>query len=344
MSSKKIKVKVVSRLREVEWQRYFPGQEPEWDNCQFLFSADERNYDWLIVYDDLPPKGNERFSMNEEILACARNNTLLVTTEPSNIKTYGKIFTSQFGHVLTSQEEWALPHQSRIFSQPALHWYYGVGPRRIRTWQEMRNARPDKSRQFSTVCANKQHMTKIHKRRNQFIHKLKTQLPEFDIFGRGVRPIDDKAEAIDHYSYHLAVENHIGKHHWTEKLSDSFLGLALPFYAGCPNAADYFPEQSFVAIDIFKEEDAIEIIKRVIHDNEYSSRLPAILEARRKLLEEYNFFAVVSGIIEERHQPGNTTNTLIRSRRAILSNSPLAALSHVIFKSCIRTRHWLGKN
>ena len=49
---------------------------------------------------------------------------------------------------------------------------------------------------------------------------------------------------------HIAVENHIAPHHWTEKLSDSFLGYCLPFYIGCPNAADYFPEQSFIGLDI----------------------------------------------------------------------------------------------
>ncbi|MEZ6050382.1 MAG: hypothetical protein R3C02_03185 [Planctomycetaceae bacterium] len=45
---------------------------------------------------------------------------------------------------------------------------------------------------------------------------------------------------VSDYRYHVAVENHIAEHHWTEKLADAFLGATLPFYFGCPNASDYF--------------------------------------------------------------------------------------------------------
>ena len=342
MSSQKIRVKFIARIGEPEWLRYFPDQEPEWGDCRFLFAAAERDYDWLVVYNDIPPFADERFPVNEELLACPAANSLLITTEPSNIKTYGNRYTEQFGHVLTSQEAWALPHRDRIYSQPALHWFYGAGSNGFRSWREMHDYIPDKTRQLSTVCATKKHMTKFHIRRNRFIDRLKTELPELDIFGRGIRPMDDKAEAIDPYRYHLAVENYIGRHHWTEKLADAYLGLAFPLYAGCPNAADYFPEESFIPVNIFKQEESIENIRKFIHDDEYPSRLPALIEARRRVLEEYNIFAVISGIIKEHHQWGNAANTVLRSRRAVLTRSPLAAAGNLAFKSYVMARHRLG--
>ena len=342
MSENKIKVKLISTTREIEWLRYFRGQEPEWGLCSFLFRPDERNYDWLVVYNDIPPSGDERFPVNEELLACPAANSLLITTEPSNIKTYGNRYTKQFGHVLTSQEAWALPHRDRIYSQPALKWFYGAGRNGFRKWREMHDYIPDKTRQLSTVCGTKKNMTKIHIRRNRFIDGLKAELPELDIFGRGIRPMDDKAEAVDDYRYHLAVENYIGRHHWTEKLADAYLGLSFPLYSGCPNAADYFPEESFMPIDIFREEESIEIIRKFIRDDEYPSRLPALIEARRRVLEEYNLFAVISGIIKERHQTGKAAKTVIRSRRAILIRSPLAAAGNLAFKSYVMARHRLG--
>lgn len=341
-TDRSIRVKFLARIKAPEWLRYFPDQEPEWGRCRFLFAGDERNYDWLVVYNDIPPAGNERFSVNREVLACPAENTLLITTEPSNIKSYGNTFTRQFGHVLTSQEQWALPHKDRIYSQPALHWFYGAGKTGLRTWREMHDNIPKKTRQLSTVCATKKHMTRVHTRRNRFIERLRSDLQEMDVYGRGIRPMDDKAEAIDAYCYHLAVENYMGRNHWTEKLADPYLGLALPFYAGCPNAADYFPPESFIPVDIYREDDSIETIKKVIRDNEYTARLPALLEARRRVLEEYNIFAVISGIIEERHQWGNAANTVLRSRRAVSSRSPLAALGNLTFKSYVMTRHWLG--
>ena len=206
----------------------------------------------------------------------------------------------------------------------------------------MHDALPEKTRMLSTVCATKKHMTKVHTRRNLFIDRLKSELPDLAVFGRGVRPMDDKAEALDDFRYHLAVENYMGRNHWTEKLADSYLGLALPIYAGCPNAVEYFPHESFIPIDICQEEAAIETIKKTIRDNEYQARLPALIEARRRVLEEYNIFAVISGIIKERHQWGRAANSVLRSRRAVLSRSPLAALGNLTFKSYVMTRHWLG--
>jgi hypothetical protein len=342
MSAAKLRVKVLSRVGEQEWLRYFPGPEPVWGGCRFLFSPEARSYDWLVVYNDLPPRAGERFSRSEEILACPRDNSLLVTHEPASVKIYGTAFTRQFGHVLTSQTEQELPHPHRIYSQPALRWYYGTGGDRLRSWREMRAGAPVKSRLIATVSAAKQHQTRVHERRVQFIRALKNALPELDIYGRGVRPMADKAEAIDAYHYHLAIENHFAPHHWTEKLADSFLGLALPFYAGCPNAAQYFPEDSFVPVDIYREEDALLAIKKMLRDNEYARRLPALREARRRVLEEYNFFAVISAIIAERHQPGDPVHAIVRSRRAVLARSPSAALRHLAAKLRIRTRDWFG--
>ena len=43
------------------------------------------------------------------------------------------------------------------------------------------------------------------------------ELPELDIFGHGVNPMNDKAEALDPYRFHIAVENHVYDHHLTEK-------------------------------------------------------------------------------------------------------------------------------
>ena len=113
----------------------------------------------------------------------------------------------------------------------------------------------------------------MHSHRVRFTQWMQTQLPQLDVFGHGVRYIEDKSDAIDPYRYHIAIENHICQHHWTEKLSDSFLGLSLPFYFGCPNIADYFPEESYIPIEIGKFSESLETIQRAIRDKEYEKRL-----------------------------------------------------------------------
>lgn len=85
--------------------------------------------------------------------------------------------------------------------------------------------------------------------------------------------MNDKAEALDPCRYHIAVENHVYNHHLTKKLPDAFLGCTLPFYHGALNAADYFPKESFIPIDINDYARARVIIQSHLANNEYADRL-----------------------------------------------------------------------
>lgn len=317
-----------------------PCGEPVWGNCEFIFDHEEQEYDWFVIYNDFP------HTYMEEKLSCPQNQTLLVTTEPHSIKSYGNDFTKQFGSVLTSQPEWALPHVDRIYSQPALRWFYGWGKQQVRTYDQIASSSHcGKNRTISTVCSSKRQRHTLHNKRYQFTQGLKKQLPELDIYGHGVRLMDDKAESLDDYRYHVAIENYHGKHHWTEKLADAFLGLTLPFYFGCPNAADYFPEESFIPIDIFDPDGAYEIIQRAIRDNEYEKRLPHILEARRLVLEQYNIFAVLSRAIEARYgnAPEQSVRSVIYSRRLLRKKNPVIAVRDFIGKSRVRLLSIISK-
>jgi hypothetical protein len=152
-----------------------------------------------------------------------------------------------------------------------------------------------------------------------------------------VRDMNDKAESLDEYRYHVAVENFVGPDHWTEKLADSYLGCTLPFYFGCPNANEYFPEGSFIPIDIFDPDGCAQLIRRTIENNEYQKRLPLILEARRRVLYEYNLFAVLSRLIETRFSTSAPKDGFtILSRHALRVASPGSAI--VDFLDKIRSR------
>lgn len=324
-AAKTIIVKFLARNSGQEppdvWVRQFPGGNPAWGNCRFVFDPEVRDYDWLVAYEDLPKAGKS--NKGRELLACPPEHTLLITTEPSSIKQYGRRFVAQFGCVLTSQDERALPHPGAVRSQPALMWYYGFGTHGMISFDDLRDHPPlAKTRLISTVTSAKAQRHTLHHRRHLFTGELKALLPELDLFGRGVRDIQDKAEAMRDYRYHVAVENFVGPHHWTEKLADSFLGCTLPFYFGCPNATDYFPEGSFIPIDIFDPPGAARIIRTTIENGEYEKRLPLILEARRRVLYEYNLFAVLSRLIEQRHSTAAVTPGLtLLSRHALRTAS-----------------------
>lgn len=339
---KPVRVKFLSRLDPREWLRYFPNEDGRWGECLFLFERDCRAYDWLVVYDDVPPKAGQARGLAQEELSCPRGNTLLVTTEPASIKTYGRGYAAQFGHVLTSQPSWALPHPRRHFQQAANHWFYGSGREH---WMHrdalVRGPSPaDKTQVISVVYSPKRQRHTLHARRFDFIETLRGLLPEMAVFGRGATPMDDKADALAPFRYHLAVENHIGAHHITEKLTDAFLGRCLPFYAGAPNAADYFPADSFIPIDIDDPENAAAIIRRAIHENAWEKRLSAIEEARRRVLEEQHLFAAIGRIVAGDDAPPGRPNVdeAILGRHAWRKRHPVGAMLHILEKLYVRGR------
>lgn len=339
-----IRVKVLSPLPARYFRHQLPDDAPVWDNCVFSLDADERDYDWLLVYEDIPPLNGKPRNQAAELLACPPTQTLLVTSEPASIKHYGKPFTHQFGCAITSQPDWALPHTDRVHSQSGLVWMYGVGKTGTRTFGDMVAHPPcDKQRDISMMYSPKRQHHTLHHRRNHFMHRLMEELPSLDVYGRGAQPLEDndKAAALDPYRYHIAIENYRGPHHWTEKLADAFLGMTLPFYYGCTNLTDYFPAESFIPIDIRDPAGARAIIEATIAGNEYERRLPAIEEARRRVLHDYNLFALVAREIKRRRMQAAAAhyNKRILSRHALRRASLLTGLQDIYGKTRARLYH-----
>lgn len=282
--------------------------------CEFVFSSFERDYDWLVIIDDVP----RALKKNYEELACPKENTILVTTEPSTITRYGKSFASQFQYLITNQDENILPHKNALRSQTGNVWMYG------KTYDEIISMNiPNKSKNISTVCSNKQQGHTLHKKRYDFTLKLQEEIPEIVRCGWGYKPIDTKIEALDDFKFHVCIENHIGKDVWTEKIADAFLAYCVPIYYGCPNIYDYFPKDSIILIDLDNFQASIDKIKTIINTpGEYERRLDAVKEARNLLIEKYNLLEMINNIVKN----NNTTisfnkNNKIYNRRTMRGRS-----------------------
>jgi len=308
MNQASIRVKLVRRRGSLaglfgkQCPGYAGGEESVWENCRFLYDRNETRYDWFVVMDDLPQVSKNSLFRPDRIwdVDCPREHTLLFTSEPSSIARYGDSFTRQFSHVLTSQEPLALPHRDRIYSATCNCWFDS------RTYDEHRRLDPPaKPELISMVCSSKQQGHTVHAKRYAFAQRLKKDLPEMALFGRGVRPVLRKEEAVDPFAFHVAIENHKGLHHWTEKIADAFLGYAVPIYYGAPNITDYFPPESVIQIDIEKYDEALEIIRREATPEAYRRRLPAVIEARRRILDVYNLPAMLCRIINQHEDQGS---------------------------------------
>ena len=287
----------------------------------FVSDLECRDYDWLVVYDELHKE--------REILDCPRERTILLTGEPTSIKSYSRAYTRQFGHLLTNRPFEAEKHPHYHLGRGYYYWFVG------RDYPTA--ARPvavAKDRVISACISSKRMKHTRHHDRFVLMETLSKAVPGLDWFGRGVRPFGRKHEVLDPYMYHVVIENHIAPHHWSEKIADAFLCECLPFYAGDPALAEVFPQESFIPIPIDNPVEASRIINSAIRSGEYEKRREAVLAAKRLILEKYNFWAQVISVIESAGEcpPVSEAPGVIFGRRALRRHNPLAALEDVWLK------------
>ena len=336
---KPIRIKFLSKTKAEDIQALWSPLIPSigFKNVEFTFDVSDQNYDFLAVYEGLPKWLDRKTLDRFEPLSCARSNTLLITTEPASIRIDGPHFMRQFGYILSNKSTKLIRHSNHIQQTPALRWFYGRpmdGQGDWLTVDQLSKSPPKKTADLSTVCSTKQMSHTIHAARLDFVMKLRERLKSLEVYGRGIRPISDKAEAMRDYRYHIAIENHIEPGHWTEKLADCFLAGCLPFYFGDPEYQKAFPHDSVIPIDIFNLEGSENIIRKAILEDEYTKRRKSLLEARHRVLTQYNILNWVSKFVTHTNLnlPSNERDR-IYSRHAFRKKRPIKALSDLGFRT-----------
>ena len=234
----------------------------------------------------------------------APENTILLTTEPRSVLVYPQRYISQFGMVVSCQEQ--MKHPNVLLGPAILPWFVGYKPdghggyiyfQDYDTLSQPSNP-ADKCKLLSVITSNKA-FTRGHLDRIKFVEKLKNHFGDrIDIFGRGFHPFDDKWDVLRPYKYHIAIENSSQRYYWTEKISDCYLTETFPFYYGCTNLGDYFRQDAFEPIDIRQPEKAIETIERVIGENRYNQATDVLKEMKQEVLGRYNMFEYVARLCD----------------------------------------------
>ena len=265
-----------------------PAGSGRWEDIQYVTKPDHRPVSAWVVYDNLQQPLTQ---------VCPPRNTLLITGEPECLRRYRTRFTSQFGQVWTSHP--SIRHHVLTQHHEAQHWHYAMRPGMIHGkqlgFEELRDLpRPPKTKRLSVICSSKAN-SDDHRRRLEFVRRLQTEFgEEVDVFGRGIRSMEDKSEAIYEYKYHIVLENDHSQYFMTEKLADAFLGWSYPIYFGGPEANRRFPEGSFAPINIYRPEQALSTIRTIIEEQTYERRLEQIAMARNAVLFKNNMFALLA--------------------------------------------------
>lgn len=258
----------------------------------FVFDLESENPHWLILNDP-----------NREALQTTvpRQRRMLIVGEPSPLCHWPVDYINQFGLLLSPYAISGFEGQW-IQSHPALPWIVGWN-READTVLPLDELEalpvPEKLDAVSVVVSRKV-VHAGHRDRLQFLDKLKSRLGDrLQIFGRGIREVDDKLDAILPYKYHLALENTIEDNYWTEKLSDAFLGHALPLYSGCPNINQWFSDDMLVRLDLTDHNRTVDQIESILKRNAYADFASGIGTARQRVIQDESLFQVVARTLQQ---------------------------------------------
>lgn len=268
-----------------------------WGDCKFFYNQDVEECDFWVVYDGV---------RNTENTICPPQNVILITAEPPSVYRYPQVFLNQFAVVVTSQRN--INHAGVIYTQTGHPWYAGrkfIDMDKMQSivtkdYSNLKNIRDfKKSKLISVICSDKR-FTEGHRKRHKFVQRLRSHFDKnIDVFGRGIRDIEDTWDAISDYRYHVVIENSSFHDYWTEKLADTFLAGAYPIYYGCPNLGDYFRQDMYTPINIDNEEESLKIIDWCIRENLYEKSIAGINEARDLILNVYNMFPMIANLVKK---------------------------------------------
>lgn len=291
---------------------YVEGKHPIVDGCEIILNPqEEMKADFWIVFANARPRDE---------MHCAPENTLFIAAEPEEKKVYPKAFYAQFHRIIDTHRKSG--HPRLLMHSPCLSWHVGLD-HESHSFQIGYNelvkmdCPAGVENKVSVVCSDAA-FTSGQRERLEFLTGLKERLGDRLVhFGRGFRPVADKLEAIRGYRFHLVMENCRVPHYWTEKISDAYLGWSFPLYVGSPNLSEYFPEKSFIQLDIDDPEKAAEKISALLASPREDEEIAAIKKSRSLVLGKYNPWSAWARWASEFHDPyARTGRTVIRSHKA----------------------------
>lgn len=264
--------------------RQTPGRTCCWDGIEFT-DKNVLNCDLIVVLN----------APNRHLIINTANGGKWLFSQESPIDYY-RWHTKSFKYFDKVFSFWDEKISKNIIHvQTALPWHIG------KTFDELLilpHSIEEKKNRVSWVTSNASEKPG-HKLRMSFKDFLNNKAFEFDLYGRGFTPIDDKFDAIYPYKYSIAIENYSCDDYWTEKIADCFLSWTIPIYYGAKNITKYFPEKSMILIDPNNPEKSLDVISEAISSDLYRERISYLQEARELILHKYQFFPHITNLIKD---------------------------------------------
>lgn len=288
-------VRIVKNWETPNLMRQTPNYKGVWGDIQFTLESVEE-CDYLVVLNHVSKETIRARCYEENIWALMQEPYMAGHSDwmVEGHDAFAKVLTH---HIPSNDNRY-------VSSHPAIPWHVN------RSYDELFSCEvPEKTRDVSWVVGNARDLPG-HIKRWDLLRRIQScDDLNIDLFGRAVQFIEDKWDGLGPYRFTLAVENTSKRDYWTEKVADCFLTWTIPFYYGCTNLEDYFPEESFIRIDIERPDTCIRKIKNCVAEIDWNKKIPALEKARNLVLEQYQLFPHLAGFIDASFS-GNSEKTV----------------------------------
>lgn len=231
----------------------------------------------------------------QKTIRCKKGGLVFIAAEPPMSSVYTNRFLKQFDILYTAHPK-INNFKNIIRKQYFNDWHFGfdTSTKKHRySFEDIKYLKIPKKTKNISVITSSLAVLPVHLKRLDFISKLKQTFGnEIDFFGRGFNFVNDKADAILPYRFHICVENTNNNDLWTEKFADPLIGYSVPIYIGCANMDEYFPKDSFYYLDINDIDGAISLINKILNDpiKHYNEKIDKLVESRNLLINNYNIY------------------------------------------------------
>ena len=290
-----INVNIIYQSKRVLFSQHFNA--PAIGGCINFYENSSLDLLWdvVVVFEGLSTEINVR----------VRDGGLIfISGEPIESTVYVANFIKQFDMVYSVHPE-AKCSKTWINKQYFNDWHFGLDytthKHKYSFLELLEMKMPEKTHDISIITSSLNILPQ-HLKRIQFLDKIKTHFGnKIDYFGRGHNFVADKAEALCKYRFHICIENCSVENLWTEKIADPLLAFCVPIYFGCSNINSYFPDKSYLSLNINDIDGSIKLISDVLSRSSdiYQNMLPHMVEARGRVLNEYNICTEILNIYKQ---------------------------------------------
>lgn len=280
-------VKIARYFSYPEIKKQTPNNSFEWKG--FVFTEEDIDEcDYLVILEY--PKEDFSIKVN-------RNNIIHICMEPPNEISKYRQYANKNISVNINQLD---IKKNNTLSHGALPWHISKNYDYL---VSLSNDKLTKKNKIVWVTSN-QKSSRGHIKRMHFLDNIK-DLPFVDIYGRGIKPIEDKWDVLKGSKYAIAYENYMDDYYWSEKIVDCFLSYNMPIYFGCKNIDDFFPKNSFIRIDP-KDKHINLFLKEIIQSKRWEDNIEGIIRARELILNKYQLFPFLVNLIKKIENKNNS--------------------------------------